>query len=309
MNASRMNALGALENIEVANVQHAGGLQVLGLKWPSESNLVYMTLDEALRSGLVDVLEISESGQVKTINVVNRSQYMVFLMAGELLLGCMQDRALTTSIMVPGRSETRIPVTCVEAGRWNHRSHRFRSGGSSSHRHLRSMMSKQAYAHYQSFGAPGSDQAAVWKEVARKLDRMGSSSPSHTLQDVFERCTETLTETLGSISVPEECNGIAFVDHGVIAGADLFDQPATLTKLWAKLIKSYAVDALENPRDEANPVSPDVVVDWLKSTTSAKQESFDSPGIGEDVRIQGNGLIGSTLVVEGHPVHAELFSE
>jgi len=171
------------------------------------------------------------------------------------------------------------------------------------------MMSRQAYARYQNFGSPGSDQAAVWKEVARKLGQMGASSQSHTLQDMFEEYNAALTATLGSLSVPEGCNGAAFVDHGVIAGADLFDQPATLTKLWAKLIKSYAVDALEKTGNEANPVPSKAVVNWLKSATSARQESFASPGIGQDVRIHGDGLLGSTLIVQGHPVHTELFPE
>jgi hypothetical protein len=309
MTADRLSALGVLEKIEVANVQHAAGLQVLGLKWPSTSDLVYMTLDEALRDEAIEVVEISESGQVKTINVVNRSHSMVFLMAGELLLGCKQDRVLNTSIMVPETSQISVPVACVEAGRWDYRSRSFRSAGSSSHSHLRTMMSRQAYEHYQSCGVPGSDQTAIWGEVARKLGRMGSSSPSDALRDMFEQSSAKLEEAQRSLSVPEGCNGVAFAHHGEIVGVDLFDCPATLTKLWAKLITSYAVDALENPRNEANSVSPQAVVNWLKNATSAKLEWFDSPGVGQDGRIEGSDLIGSTLVVQGHPVHIELFSE
>ena len=48
---------------------------------------------------------------------------------------------------------------------------------------------------------------------------------------------------------------------------------------------------------------------WLKSASSAKQEWFKSPGVGEDVRIAGEQLVGATLVVDEYPIHLELFNE
>jgi len=40
---------------------------------------------------------------------------------------------------------------------------------------------------------------------------------------------------------------------------------------------------------------------------SASLESFLSPGAGQDVRIEGEDVIGSSLVVDDHPVQMELF--
>src|SRR5213594_488194 len=125
MTSGRIDVLEVLREVEVTSIQQAGGLQALGLRWPSKSNLVYATLDEALRDKAIDVVETDERGQVRTIKVVNHSRQMVFLMAGELLLGCKQDRVLNISIMVPASSEMLIPVACVEAGRWGYRSGKF----------------------------------------------------------------------------------------------------------------------------------------------------------------------------------------
>jgi hypothetical protein len=64
-----------------------------------------MTLDQALRDKALDVTEINEGGQVPAIEVANKSERMVFLMAGELLIGCKQDRLLNSSMMVPSKGE------------------------------------------------------------------------------------------------------------------------------------------------------------------------------------------------------------
>ena len=96
---------------------------------------------------------------------------------------------------------------------------------------------------------------------------------------------------------------------GRIVGADLFDKPGTLKKLWSKLVRSYAADALEEPKEKSPEVENDRVTEWLKSASSAKQHWFDSPGVGKDVRIEGEKLVGATLVVDEHPVHLELFRE
>jgi hypothetical protein len=72
-------------------------------------------LDEAVWTKVLDVAEIDEGGRVSTIKVVNKSDRLVFLMAGELLLGCKQDRVINASMMVPTVGKLHIPATCVEA--------------------------------------------------------------------------------------------------------------------------------------------------------------------------------------------------
>ena len=46
---------------------------------------------------------------------------------------------------------------------------------------------------------------------------------------------------------------------------------------------------------------------WLEGGANATQEPFPSPGVGQDVRIEGEDVIGASLVVDDHPVHMELF--
>jgi len=303
------DVLEKLSSVEIRSIQQAANLQIFGLRCPEGNGLDYMTLDEALLDKVLDVTEVNEGGQVPAIRVANRSERMVFLMAGELLVGCKQDRVLNTSMMVPSKSEMAIPVSCVEMGRWGYRSRKFSSGQTSSHAYLRAILSKETSARYKAKSAPGSDQRAVWAEVARKMGKMGSRSSSGALQDMFRDYGDKLDQVVRSIPSPEGCNGVAFAINGKILGVDLFDKPSTLNKLWPKLIKSYAMDALEYGNVDQKLLHPESAIEWTRSAQSARQEWFDSPGVGQDVRIEGEMLVGAALVVEQQPVHLELFRE
>jgi hypothetical protein len=298
-----------LETVQVTAPQEAAGLQVFGLRREAGTSLSYTTLDDALAAGTLEVTEVNESGSVPTLRVRNKADTLVFLMAGEQLVGAKQNRVLNASLMVDARTDLPIPVSCVEAGRWGYRSHHFSSGGTSSHGHLRHKMAKQVTASYRSSGRPASDQGEVWREVARKLDTMGSSSPSSALHQAYQDHMSRLGDVLGRLPVPEGCCGAAFALGGRLAGVDLFDKPETLAKLWPKLVRAYALDALEGAAAAEEALTPEAVREWLLSATAAKAEPFKSPGLGDDVRLEGPNLVGAGLVVREQPVHVELFAD
>ena len=298
-----------LLTVQVLAPQHDSGLQAFGLRWPSESQLGYCTLDELMAAGALKVTEISEGGSVPTLRVTNKSDLMAFLMAGEQLVGAKQNRVLNVSLMVPPATTLDIPVSCVEAGRWHRRSAKFASGGSMSHGKLRKMMSKQTHLGRRSRGTPTSDQMAVWSEVSRKLSAMGSASPSQAFDQVHQDHAARLNDLSSRLQPPEGCHGVLFAVAGQIEGADLFDQPATLAKLWTKLVRSYALDAMEMGEGEAPPVTTEDGSRWLQAAAGAESESYPSPGIGRGVRLETTALSGSSLVVDEQAVHLELFTE
>ena len=295
-----------LQVVEVGQPTEAGGLQVFALRWQPGGDVNYLTLDDGLSAGVLEVTELSEGGSVPTLKVHNRAGDFAFLMAGEHLVGAKQNRVLNASILVDAHSELAIPVSCVEAGRWGYRSRAFGSGGTSSHGKLRRMMHAQTTGHYHSDGTPTAEQGEVWGEVSRKLAAMGSVSPSSDLHQAYQDRSAGLDAILQGLPAPEGACGAVFACAGRIAGADLFDKPSTLAKLWPKLIRGYALDALEEDT-AAPPVTPAAVKDWLRTALEAKAEAFKSPGVGDDVRLEGKGLVGAGLFVGDHPVHVELF--
>ncbi len=292
--------------IEVMDPISTDGFQLFGLKRLRRSELSYLTFDEALRDGLIDITEINESGSVPELKLWNHADRLVFLMSGEELQGAKQNRVLNVSIMVGARSDISIPVSCVEAGRWRYTSRKFSSSGTAAHSFLRAKMSKDITNSYRMLGVPRSNQTNVWQEISRKLGKMASRSPSEALNQIYMDYESLLNKTMDALKVPTGASGCVFVSGGRIVGMDLFDQPRTFEKLWLKLLPCYVIDVIEESNQSANLTREDVAA-WLKTALVAKAEKFDSPGLGDDVRLEGENLAGAALLLQGEAVHTEMF--
>src|SRR5690348_4500918 len=201
--------LETLKHVEILGHQQCDPLEIFHLYWPINGGLAYSTLYEALDARSIEVTESTEAGQVSPIKTINRSEQMVFLMAGEQPVGRKQTRVVNSSITVPAHTEMPWPVSCVERRRWGYSSATFSSAHTSSHYALRSMVSAQASKGYRRAGTPSSDQAAVWHEVSRKLGVTGSPSSSDAIQDMFRKHELKLKELEEKLPAPIGCNGVA----------------------------------------------------------------------------------------------------
>ena len=136
---------------------------------------------------------------------------------------------------------------------------------------------------------------------------MASPSRSDAMQDVYRNYEAKLKELEEKLPPPTDSNAAVFVVAGAVVGSDFFDKKETLRKLWPKLIRSCSLDALEQPSQNVTSTSADDISTWLERSAKATQEPFPSPGLGQDVRIEGEDVLGATLVLGDHPVHMELF--
>src|SRR5688572_27645210 len=96
----------------------------------------YLTLEVAIERGL-RIEEVSVEGSVPELQVVNPLAEQVLLYDGEELIGAKQNRILNLSVLVGGKTELPIPVSCVEQGRWHHMTGSFASASHSSSPQLR----------------------------------------------------------------------------------------------------------------------------------------------------------------------------
>src|SRR5215213_1159080 len=95
-------------------VEHRGA--VIAPLFPRVSpRAAYVTLEEALALGF-RVTEVDAAGSVPELLAVNPLDADVLLYEGEELLGAKQNRILNVTVLAASRSETRIPVSCVEEG-------------------------------------------------------------------------------------------------------------------------------------------------------------------------------------------------
>src|SRR5271168_2701414 len=123
--------------IRVGNPICHESLTVFPLFAEPSGQVDYLLSDEALQAGSVMVQEVSEGGSVPDLLVENSGDIRVLFLEGEELVGAKQNRILNTSILLPAHSKTKIPVSCVERGRWGYRSRQFGSSGRHSSSKLR----------------------------------------------------------------------------------------------------------------------------------------------------------------------------
>src|SRR4030095_6171078 len=89
------------------------GLTIVPLLGPSSTEPGYDTLDKALACGTLQITEVTESGHVPEINVLNQGQRPVLIIDGEELVGAKQNRTVNLSILIPPAANLIVLVTCV----------------------------------------------------------------------------------------------------------------------------------------------------------------------------------------------------
>src|SRR4051812_44653408 len=113
---------------QLGQPQQAGAITMTPLFPLRDPVCDYVSLDEALAGGL-DISEVNEAGDVGELAVRNPLDRGVLLYDGEELVGAKQNRILNVSVLLGAGSTARIPVSCVESGRWAWRAPPLLSGG------------------------------------------------------------------------------------------------------------------------------------------------------------------------------------
>ena len=302
----------AAAGIQVGQACVYRNLTVFPLLGSSEAATGYLTLDEALAMKCAQITEVSESGSVPELKFVNSSGKPIFLLDGEELVGAKQNRILNLSILVPAGVTLIIPVSCVEAGRWHHRSRQFPAAPRAHYAEGRARKMAQVSASMRSTGRRTSDQGEVWQNISEKFAKFDSFSETSAMSDIYEHEAARLEDYVKSFSVLEKQTGAIFAINGQIVGLDLFDSTETLRKLFPKLLRSYGLDALERvrskPRESETECPPASANAFLCKVTQANEEEFPAVGEGKDIRLSGPALAGAALATADRIVHLSAFS-
>ena len=240
------NAIGrALAGITVGAEVRVDNLLMFPLMGPSAKAADYITLDDALAQNCSEITEVSEHGVVPELCVVNRGLKPTLIIDGEELVGAKQNRVVNLTILVAPNSRLTIPVSCVEAGRWRAKSKAFVAAPRAQYADGRAKRMAQVSRSMAHGGTRVSDQSAVWADIADKSARMHSSSPTSAMEQIFtDHSTSIDAYVIGCAPLPGQI-GALFAIGDRIVGFDLFDDAATFRKLLPKLVRSYAVDAID----------------------------------------------------------------
>jgi hypothetical protein len=244
------------------------------------------------------------SGDVNKLVVENKSGKPLFLMPGEIISGGKQDRTIGQETVIDsGNKPVPIDVFCVENGRWAGRSteaiaSQLGSGGFNASQSLVvsqsasvdqlakdakdgkfiasvGQLNKDARIAVQQAG----DQQKVWEEVGKTNSKVGNKSTSSDFaenyfsHDIAKELEPFLTK-LRPVSETKQIVGVAVAVNGKMLSVDVFESTPLFKKIWPKLLKSYALDAIANPGKKKGTKSAtiDDCIAFLKDVEKAKPQ-------------------------------------
>ena len=201
-------------------------LTVFALAWPEHREPPYTLLATAIERGEAVVEEVDEDGEVPHLNVANHGDRPILVPEGEILVGAKQNRVVNVTVLVAAQSTFKVPVSCVEQGRWQYRTRRFRSEVCAPPS-LRSKKMRTVNQTRALQGTAEGDQGEVWDEVDACLAGTGVESETASLTDGFEAAKERLQEYRDRLQLPDDAAGVVVASGDHVIGMDLFDSPAT----------------------------------------------------------------------------------
>jgi hypothetical protein len=280
----------------------------------------YLTLDEALGQGWAHVTEVSEEGSVPELRFLNNGSKPVLIVDGEELTGARQNRIVNLSILAPAKSKLTIPVSCVEAGRWRMRTAAFAPAPRAQYAEGRARKMTQVTRSLHELGERMADQSDVWSGIAAKSARLGAVSNTAAMEAMYVQHASSLEDFVGALAPVEGQVGALFVLGDRVVGFDLFDAAPTFRKVFPKLVRSYALDAIDPSapaRDAARrkraAAGQDsslrtTVNEFLASVIRLEPKRVKAIGLGDDLRVNGKTVTAAALVHEDHVVHLAAFA-
>ena len=210
----------------------------------------FLTLQEAMESKVIIVHETKEVNELAIENVSEDEE--VYVQSGDIVKGGQQDRVLAVDLIVPPRSG-RMPIAafCVERGRWSQRGNEVAGKFESSNEIVATRDLKIAANKTKS-------QGEVWAKVTEAQDKLSanagvsvnSTTSATSLQLSLENSrvkemTDSYLRKLSSIIEGKgDVIGYAVVINGHVNSADVYGSSVLFRKLWPKLLKASAVEAV-----------------------------------------------------------------
>lgn len=255
------------------------------------SGPVPLTLQEALEKQKVRVIE---TGSVNELAVENLADEEVFIQSGDIVKGGRQDRALTVSLVLPPHSG-RVPIAafCVEQGRWSARS---AEDGKTFSVADATVPSREAKVVMSAPPAPAqvtnqsllsrdaSAQQAMWAEARRIQQKLSNNlkvevaeprSPTSlglTLDnEKLQRVQAAYVTALQpSGERDDDIVGYVFAINGHVNSAAVYASNGLFRKMWPKLLRASAVEAIGAGTQDAKSPAPDDIKNFLKSAESGQ---------------------------------------
>jgi hypothetical protein len=292
---------GPSDGLRLGSPLTAGGLTLVPI-FRAGPELEYITLAEAQKQQSAQVTELDHGGAVSALAVENTSGVPVLMIDGEIVIGLKQNRVLNITILVPPKTTLKVPVACVEAGRWRRTIGKARRADYSLSPRIRATKRRSVIQAARAFGKFTADQQAVWEEVAADLGSLGVLSETMAYSDIEKQRGSEIEDRLSQFQPATGQSGVLALVGGQPVALDLFDRPSTLTELWQGLVGSYVAESLLVKASDTS-VDVEAAAEWIRRAGIGEASCHQAVGLGETVSISGTDHEASALVVDGVAVH------
>jgi len=266
----------------------------------------YQLLADAIEAKQARVEETSEAGDVPLLAVTNDGAMPILIPEGEILIGAKQNRTVNLTLLVAGKTQMRMPVSCVEAGRWSRKSRHFEAKAWA-HPKLRELKVRSAQFYRSTTGEARSDQGAVWNEINEHLEDCDIPTSTRDLAMSFEGAEGRVGEYRERIELPKEACGFLAARGDEVVGLDLFDAPETLHKLWRRMSDAYFVESTRE-RQHKKRTPRKVAEEFLGAVEEHLAPADKQPQLGFEMELVNGALSGSALWYDGAICHLSAFS-
>ena len=284
-----------------------GYLAVVPLIAPGRGKIDVVTLDDAVASHGFKVTEASRGGNVNELLCSNPSERTVLIVQGELLTGGKQDRMVSFDILLGPGMCAKVPVNCVESGRWHHESEHLspsREMAPESFRHK----GVTAKGGALSSRAAANNQREVWGEISDTLHRRCGRTETSSIHNLFlAKADHELRDAAAAYRPVPDQVGHVIVERGEPVKAELFGDP----DLYAHYCQALLRAALRRrhraewgPQMAFGPDTETAVGRFLTRALSASAERTPGISLGWELRFSQADVSGFALEHGDRIIHA-----
>lgn len=296
------------QGIRLEKEQHYENVRVLPLLNGMDSDPVYLSLKEALDRKQIEITEVSESGSVPTLKATNKANVPILIIDGEELIGAKQNRIVNTTILLKPNSETLIPVSCTEHGRWSYSSRHFANANTLMSAKARYSKSYRVRNSLRTTGTHEAEQREVWNDVSSLHTKMKTTSHTRAMHDVYAQKKVDIDAFLAHFPIVKGQKGMMIFVNDKLAGMDFLSRSDAYVGVHEKLLKSHIVEAIsaqESAKTDAQ--ISDSAKHFLENLQQLPKEEFESVGLGKEYHFEGANASAATLVYEDQMVHITAF--
>ncbi len=286
-------ARAALGGVKVGAQVHFGNVSLFPLFASNGHDRDYLLVEEAIEADIGEVREVSEHGSVPELLFVNGGLLPVLIPEGQILVGAKQNRVVNMTVLVAAHSNFKVPVSCVEQGRWSHVSPNFQAWHYAPPG-LRARKNSAVQENMARMGSASADQGEVWSDVEACLREAGASSRTGSITDAYEALQMEIDVYRKNLVLPEEATGVIVAIGGRLVGAEFYDSQRSFCRVWPRLSEAYFFEA--STRRTVDEVALTESPEAFWQSLSRKLSCADgSMGLGVRLEIAESGLTGSAI--------------